>query len=517
MKTSTLWLWVFSMVCGCLPAEGALDETAANTRVLSLNVRDTHGGRWPLDAVPRAAHLELELDAPPDQLEKRMWLVTGSLDARLAEDLRTPPLRAVSRARVVETLVRHSGPRVMVSTVAPLIRGERYTLVVLEAPEQLWSQELRVSESPASGARFVEGAPADQARGVPPNLASMLLRFDGYLKREVRVSLRADSRELEAKASVRRCSELGLPEGDCMTVRPTRPLPAQTWLLLEVSELSDATGASIAPLSIRFETAGAEDTQAPGLVELTCALDERALDHGGCVLEQDRALLLRLAVEEPVLATLTTAHELRSALSFGRDVELALSDLEPDLLLPSSLSLTDVAGNTRTIALALATQPQLASLSIDEVRSDPLGPEPAQETIELLNFGGEPIQIMGFSVSDDAHEAGVRIRDPLSVLPGERVLVVGPEFDARDASDGILPPGVRLVRTDKALSLNNQGSALFLRDPQTRRLSAAPRMKPAQAGACVTRISTDPRTGALAGFAPDPSHSCTPGTETRWP
>ena len=90
-------------------------------------------------------------------------------------------------------------------------------------------------------------------------------------------------------------------------------------------------------------------------------------------------------------------------------------------------------------------------------------------------------------------------------------------FDARDASDGPLKPGVRLARTDKALSLSNDGSIVLLRDAQMRRISAAPRLKPAQAGACIARISADPRRGSPSDFARDPQQSCTPGVQTLWP
>jgi len=201
----------------------------------------------------------------------------------------------------------------------------------------------------------------------------------------------------------------------------------------------------------------------------------------------------------------------------GASIELALHDLKPGTEYPSSLTLTDLAGHTSRVPLALATVDDLATISIDEVRGDPLGAEPMQESIELFNFGSEAAQIKGFFVSDDVSKPGLPIVDDLSVLPGERVLVVGPKFDPRDTSDGVLSPGVRLAHTDKALSLSNAGEALYLRDAHGRRLSSAPSMEPAHSGACIARIVDDPRTGAAQGFAQDPDGTCTPGRETSWP
>lgn len=167
--------------------------------------------------------------------------------------------------------------------------------------------------------------------------------------------------------------------------------------------------------------------------------------------------------------------------------------------------------------MLLSPPNELSRLSIDEVRVDPLGPEPAQEMIELLNFGGEPVDLQGCFVSDDPNERGVRIVNALRVLPAERVLVVGPDFDPRERADGMLSPGVRLARTDRHLSLSNQGERLFLRDPEGRRLSASPRMEPAREGACVARSRGDRRSGSAAVFRADPHSGCTPGAETIWP
>ncbi len=486
-------------------------------KVLGLSVSDQRGGRWDERSVPRAPRFLLTLDAMPSHPESRVWLLAGTVNEDDAADLRDPPLRQATQARVVAVALEVGARQLVLVPVHGLEPGLHYTLAVLEDAESLWTQEIAVSDSPAAGAALVESWPADQARGVPPNLPSLLLRFDGYLDSELTATLRAGTHIIRSETHITSCTALGFVTGDCVQVRPMQALPKGAAISLNLAGARDATGAALDPIMLEFHTANETDERAPRLAALSCALDERELPSGGCALEQDHALFVRISVDEPVLATLTAAHQTRSALSVGSSVELALSDLRPGEYYPASLRLTDLSGHTSSEPLALSTARDLPTISIDEVRSDPLGPEPAQESIELLNFGSEITKIMGFFVSEDAAKPGVRIVEDLSVLPGERVLVVSADFDPRDTADGALSPGIRLAHTDKALSMSNEGESLYLRDANGRRLSSAPRMGPAHSGACIARISHDPRTGAPQSFAPDPNATCTPGRETSWP
>ena len=177
--------------------------------------------------------------------------------------------------------------------------------------------------------------------------------------------------------------------------------------------------------------------------------------------------------------------------------------------------LTDLAENQLETPLCGALPADLATVTIDEVRADPLGPEPAQEYVELLNFGTKAVAMEGFSLTDDAFTKGHALSMQSPLLPGERVLVVGPDFDRHDPSDGSVPDALRLIRIEGALALANQGSALYLRDDTGRRLAASPSVGPERAGQCVGRIAGgEPRSGRAQDFRQDPDGSCTPGTAT---
>lgn len=518
MKSSTVWLWVLGLLSGCLPSQKPLDDANADVTVRGLQVRDTNHGVWPPQAMARNPRFQLWLDGALGAPEKRVFLIRGALDPDTEADLLDPPLRESTEDRLLGLTFSEAGPEQLVAAPdAPIEPGQDLTLAVLETSEKLWSQALHVSTAPAAGAAFVESLPASQARGVPTNLNAAWLRFDGYL------DLGGAMATLESSETVsplpiqsQRCSELGLPDGDCLRLAPAAPLPAQSTVTLRLVGLRDGTGAPLGDLTISVQTGDADET-VPAALESACALDERFVDQVGCLLELDTRVELRLTVDEPLIASVAAGSQVRSAFSFGADVQLFIDELSAGVAVPATLTLTDLAGNLRTAPLLLSPPADLPDLSIEEIRPDPLGPEPAQEMIELLNFGSEPIELQGFFVSDDASDEGVRIVDALRVLPSERVLVVAPDFDPRERADGMLSPGVRIARTDKALSLSNEGEPLFLRDPSGRRVSAAPRQKPAREGACLARSAADRRSAAADAFRADPNQTCTPGTETIWP
>jgi hypothetical protein len=71
-----------------------------------------------------------------------------------------------------------------------------------------------------------------------------------------------------------------------------------------------------------------------------------------------------------------------------------------------------------------------------------------------------------------------------------------------------------LVRHDGPLTgsgLLNRGEALFLRDAQGRRISAAPARPKTSAGGCLVRVSEALRDGAVGTFVANTDDGCTPG------
>jgi hypothetical protein len=513
--TRNMWAGVvlgLAICAGCL--DGALPGPEPGAVLKAVSVVDASGGAWPREAMPRMPTLTLGFDREPGDLAGRLWLVAGHPHPDLLDDLADPPLRASSLAALVPLRSSVDGRTATAQPERALEPGARYALVHTGGEQLAWFA-LRVSASPAAGARLAESWPGDRDVRVPPNLQRILLRFDGYVPGLAarQLALHSGDERIALTAAVASCSELGLGAGDCVWLTPAEPIAAGRAYELAVEGLHDATGAVLPAVLVSFATQQRLDMEAPTLSPIACALDEIVLDVG-CLLPAETRVVLRAEVSEPALVTLAAGAARAARLALGGQVEVTLEGLSAGATLAAQLRVEDLAGERAEHGLSLETAYALAPVTIDEVRPDPLGPEPAQEYVELLNFGSEPVNIMGFSLTDDSFDAGRVLGAQLAMAPGERVLVVGPDFDAREPSDGELPAGVRLVRLAGPLSLRNDGDALFLRDELGRRVAESPRVAPHGAGQCVGRLVD---ASGRAEFVPDPRGGCTPGTATLEP
>jgi hypothetical protein len=507
-------MWVLSctlrFLCGCFAAPTVSDENAAKAlEVRSVRVVDRGGAHWPADDMPRLPTIEVELDDAPRNHTQTAWLVRGASDDDLLADLLDPPLRQSSAARLVPAHVQGQGQRLRLSPELPLAPDAQLTLVVRTSASEAYTKNLRVSVSPSAGARLAATMPAAKSHAVPTNLQAILLRFDGALGPlgHATPTLEHDGTPVETRVERVPCAQLGLGAGDCVRMFPSQSLAQLTTYAVRADKLVDATGAALPPLQFEFATDLAADQQAAELGAVSCAIDEVSLAGVGCMLESDKGASLRIAPSEPVLAELAAANASASALSSHDSCVLSLTGLDAESTYATALKLTDLAGNVRALPVSIQTRPPLADLVIDEIRSDPWGSEPAQELVELLNFGVRPVSLMGFSISTDTREPGSSITTALNIAPGERVLVVAPAFDVQNEDDGALPAGVRVARLKAALSLPNSGQTLVLRDANGARIDMAPAVF-APEGQCVARSRVPATRFANGAFV---ATRCTPG------
>jgi hypothetical protein len=484
----------------------------------AVEAADVGGRRWPLDDLPRQPVLTLRFTAtlPEDAAEGVLWLA-GEDDADLRDDLEAAPLRAATRDRAVPTEATALGHVLRLRPTIPLDAGASYVLVVVPwmrdgLGERIMNgtvEPLRVSTRPDAGARFLESWPPDGAAAVPPSRTRILLRFDGPVRAEGGVALTTSSESHPVTTRGVPCEDEGWSSGSCVEVRAAEVSPGRTHRLTFADGLVDATGAPVpgGPLELRYATR--DDGTPPRLLALPCALDEAPVE-GGCLLADDRHVALRFDAAEPVRASLEgTAAAAEVLAPRGRGV-LEIAGLGPDRPLDLRLRLVDLAGLETALPLPTRTLPPLATVSIVEVRSDPLGPEPRQEYVELVNWGDEDVALEGFAVTDDPMREGDVLRRPFRLPPGARVLLVADAFDPADEADDPVPPGAALLRVGSSLGsggLTNRGEPLFLRDAEGRRVSAAPAV--AAPGACLhRREGMDPRRGDDAAFTVGP---CSPG------
>lgn len=495
--------------------------------IAGLVAQSRDGVEFAFDRVPWNPRFVVDVPRGLDPAGDTVALLSGPVDTPLLEDLRRAPFGAAQLARAVPIDLRGDPRRIEILPRAPLEPGGVYSLVIAGWARDLreawlWddrrglASELRVSSAPDAGGRLLGFWPADTSSGVASNLAFVAARFEGTLL-DAASALRIEDalgQPLPGRSREVRCSELDLPGHSCLLVEPYAPLdPSRDYRIVVDEALRDIGGAPLGPLSARFRTAEA-DHQPPRWVAHPCEPDASAVPVG-CALIDDESIALEVALDEPAqLILLADAQPPLLSLAHDRVARFRLDGLAPDQALALSLFARDAAGNESVTEFVLQTSSPLPTLSITEVRADPRGAEPAQEYVELWNFGAEPLDLLGYSLSDDPQLEGSVIEQSWLLHPGARALLVARDFDAGAPQDVQPPEGTALVRTGNALGragLSNAGEALLLRDPSGRRISAVPARPAPRPGVCVVRVSDSLRDGSDGSFALDEEGTCTPG------
>lgn len=533
LGTSVLLSAMVSLAC--LPAppivrrDAGPDVPLPPLQILAVRARSYDGSSWPLEAVPRRPWIEVEVSRELDE-DPPVYLLEGSPDAALLEDLRSSPLRSEHALSVIPCDLHRELGRLELSPRAPLPRGAPLTLAVgawaragRDTLGEPFTAPITVSLAEGAGAEATASWPPDGASDVGTGLEEGMIRFDGPLRAIEGIRVVGPSGPIPSVLEEVECGFFGL-SGTCVAVvlsAPLDPLGSHRFL---VEGAADATGAPLPPFAAAFRTAEGPDLAPPTLLPTLCAVDEEPIEEDlspeetievGCLLVTDTSASLRVQASEAVVATAEIGGVHENVFAPRGVVAIDVHALPPDSLLPVTLTLFDTAGRGNDYALEVRTAPALPRVSIAEVRADPLGREPTQEYVELVNQGETPIDLGGFFLADGPDREG----DVLSAFvlsPGARVLLVADAFDPEDASD--LPPipvGARLVRVGASLGdggLGNAGEPLYLRDPLGHRVSSVPSLAPPTEGACLVRRGADPRSPDPSDYQYDLS-ACTPGTE----
>ncbi|MSP25759.1 MAG: lamin tail domain-containing protein [Myxococcales bacterium] len=165
----------------------------------------------------------------------------------------------------------------------------------------------------------------------------------------------------------------------------------------------------------------------------------------------------------------------------------------------------DDAGYTRSAVVTLATKPPMSHVILSEVFANPLGPEPAQEWVELYNDGLVPALLGGSRFRDIGGETVL----PEAVLaPGQYALVVGEDYVDNGEYDAAPAPGTLILRVPRLgkSGLANSGEPLELINIEGKVLSRFPALK-TKAGRSVFRIAPK----SLDGFMTSEPNGATPG------
>ncbi|MFI5307645.1 MAG: lamin tail domain-containing protein [Polyangiales bacterium] len=509
----------------CLQVEPPASPSSVQIRLTASDWTGIPGSRG---ALPLRPHLALIHTHPLAPATDAVLLLRGLDSKDLRSSLSHKPLRSDYLERSVPCDVVREGSALSITPHDALDPGMPYTLAVASWERSLDGVALGAAlpatfgltteSGPEAGARVLESFPADGAVSVGTNLEAAVIAFDGDVANGAEgVWLQGpDGLAVPVQAAEGPCAELA-EEHDgsaCVKLVPTEHLAPDALYALAVGTAAlDAHGAPIGPFTATFRTAAGSDWQAPKTLPLACSSDEQALDVG-CVLFDDESVTVRVRADEAVTASLIASATRAVAVAPNGELALRLTDLSPDARFDATLRMRDIAGNVTEHTVSLRTLPPLASVSIVEVRADPLGAEPAQELVELLNYGTAPVDIEGFALDACAVAPVPPLGRSFVMQPGTRVLLVSDDFDPTDARDARPPPGAPLLRMGRALAgsgLSNAGSRLCLHDREGQRVSAAPSTPRPRPGVCNVRISTDMRDGSPGTFGYDAHDTCTPG------
>jgi hypothetical protein len=137
---------------------------------------------------------------------------------------------------------------------------------------------------------------------------------------------------------------------------------------------------------------------------------------------------------------------------------------------------------------------------INEVLANPIGPEPAQEWVEIVNDGQAPADLGGYALRDVGGETPL---PPAVLPPGAYALIVNQSFSEDDEYDPPPAPDAAILRVAKLGKggLANAGEPLSLRDGQGAVISRFPAGLKAKAGMSVARRSPQAPDGLASSFA----------------
>lgn len=221
----------------------------------------------------------------------------------------------------------------------------------------------------------------------------------------------------------------------------------------------------------------------------------------GCAEVQDDRVVVRTP-DAPLLWAVVAAGSVTLHVAHAGDrfvVRTLVPSTDPTL----GVTTVDLGGRERHWRPVLSTKPPMPHVVINEVLANPLGPEPTEEWVELVNDGTTAVDLHGWVLSD----LGGATPLPSYVLPPHAfALVVRNDFVRDDGLDVPPPDGLALLHVPSIGShgLSNAGEPLELTDPSGSVVSRFPAVPKPRAGISVARrypwsLDDDPRSFGLSG------------------
>ena len=458
----------------------------------------------PLDAAPAVLWIRAEMPVDP----ARIVLVHGHAGSAQVSQVRRGEISKALQAHLVPVEIWSEDPpaegamgddtaslgTVVIVPSEALIPGDEYTLL---SGEPALATTLRIA---------VDDPAPILARVWPPPGASATARYAVWCGEEALPSI---NQALDlAPAGLQGRILRGVADGDSVERCLRFEAPA-------ASEIGDPRGQPPPSVSdgeklFRLDPRPIEGG-APGHPIPLLACEPGEIPFGpGCALVADDRLTVR-APAAPVLWTIAGAGKDR-VLVTGAGESFAVTGLAPASTTVLSVVAVDDRGENQRSTLTFATLASMPHLVLNEVLANPLGPEPRQEWVEILNDGAMPAELGGHVLID---LGGETVLPSGTLLPGGFALIVNQAFVEEDGVDPAPEPGSLVVRVPKLGhgGLSNSGEPLSLLDPSGATISRSPVGPKTKAGISLSRLTPaapDAQEGSFVLTKPSPGRANAP-------
>jgi hypothetical protein len=172
----------------------------------------------------------------------------------------------------------------------------------------------------------------------------------------------------------------------------------------------------------------------------------------------------------------------------GAGDPFTIDGLPPATDVTLDVAAIDVRGTVLRKEVSAVTTAPMAHVILNEVLANPLGPEPAEEWVEIVNDGAAPADLGGYVLVDSGGETPL---PSATLAPGAFALLVNETFVAADGVDPEPAAGTLILRVPHLgkNGLSNAGEALSLMDAGGAVVSRFPATPKPKAGRSVARLA----------------------------
>jgi hypothetical protein len=432
--------------------EPQLDPPDSLTRRASFDVTCTPDAD--LDAVARVSRFRLTPSDGRLTVTTGVAIYRGELTDYYLGRIRSGQVPSSLAERLVPSVAWQEAGALIVSPTLPLEPGQGYTLVARSG------NQVRLTvrpDDPRPLAARVWPPPGSDAGGPTAVYCGDEVVLGGTAKTELAPD--AIAGVIEAGAAP------GVAEQRCVRLIATEAVTVGSWLLPPV--LVGGILIDPAPVYITRQ-------DHPGT--LTCPSHLVHIGPGCADVADDR-----LTVRAPDVPAFWAIGG--SGVDFAQAIEpsgsAVVTGLAPSASNPLRFRAITLGGYVWDDWFTARTSPPAPHVVVNEVMSDPVGPEPQQEWVELFNDGLSEAAMDGWTLEDVGGSAAL---GAVVLAPGSYALLTRLDYDAESPVDIRPEAGTTIVRLSELgkNGLSNSGEPLVLRDAQGRvvsRFAALPKPK----------------------------------------